>query len=232
MVELDHQYRDKELTVRQYGEMGYRANMQEIPPVQWDARYEFKWLGVESARNAQQIQQKIAMLNVLRGIPPQSYAPRKLNIEPVITQLIEDSFGPRLAALMWGSNTSQLSVDPETENDMLAEGLPVQVHPTDDDNKHLQAHIKVLQAGDPSGQIRVHIMAQVAQMQAKQKAQMMQMLQQQGGGGQPGVPGGAGPGVAGTPRVGAQPGQPRTQGPPGMIHQDQMQDPNAGPRQT
>jgi hypothetical protein len=232
MVELDHQYRDKELTVRQYGEMGYRANMQEIPPVQWDARYEFKWLGVESARNAQQIQQKIAMLNVLRGIPPQSYAPRKLNIEPVITQLIEDSFGPRLAALMWGSNTSQLSVDPETENDMLAGGLPVQVHPTDDDTKHLKAHVKVLQAGDPSGQIRVHIMAQAAQMQAKQKAQMMQMLQQQGGGGQPGVPGGAGPGVAGTPRVGAQPGQPRTQGPPGMIHQDQMQDPNAGPRQT
>jgi hypothetical protein len=51
--------------------------------------------------------------------------------------------------------------------------------------------------------------------------------------GAPGVPGGAGPGVAGTPRQGAQPGQPRGgQAPPGAIHRDQMQDPRVMPRKV
>jgi hypothetical protein len=40
--------------------------------------------------------------------------------------------------------------------------------------------------------------------------------------GVPGAPGGAGPGMAGTPRIGAQPQQPRMQGPPGMMSQDMV----------
>ena len=186
MMELDHQYRDKDISVKQYGEMGYRANMQTIPPIQWDARFEFKWLGVEAARNAQQVQQQIAMLNVLRGIPPQSYPGRKLNIEPVITQMIENTFGPRLSALMWGDATSQLSVDPMTENSMLEGGMQVEVHMMDDDPKHLQAHMPLMAKGDPTGQIRVHIQKHAQQLQMKQQAAMLQAAQQ----GQPGSPGG------------------------------------------
>jgi hypothetical protein len=226
MIELDHQHRDKVITIKQYGEMGYRANMQDIDPIQWDARYEFKWLGVEAARNAQQIQQQIALLNVLRGIPPQAYPGRKLNIEPILTQIIENGFGPRLAALVWGDAMSQLSVDPQTENGMLESNLPVGVHMMDDDAKHLQVHMTLLGKGDPSGQVRVHIQKHVQQLQMKQQAQMMQAM----GGGQPGSPGGTGPGVAGTPRLGATPGQPRNQGPPGMIHNDRLQSPGMAPR--
>jgi hypothetical protein len=71
-------------------------------------------------------------------------------------------------------------------------------------------------------------------VQAAQAKQQAQMQAQQG---QQGVPGGAiggqqQPGVAGTPRIGAQPGQPRMQGPPGMIAQDQMQDPRVMPRRA
>lgn len=229
MVELDHQYRDKKITIRQYGEMGYRASMQDIEPIQWDARYEFKWLGVEAARNAQQIQQQIALLNVLRGIPPQAYPGRKLNIEPILTQIIENGFGPRLAALVWGDAISQLSVDPKTENDMLEQNLPVEVHPTDDDTKHLQTHMQALQV-KPTPQLQVHIQKHVQQLQMKRQMMLMQAMGGQGG--QPGVPGGAGPGVAGTPRQGAQPRGPRMQGPPGMIHNDQMKSPGMAPRKT
>jgi hypothetical protein len=68
------------------------------------------------------------------------------------------------------------------------------------------------------------------QMQLKAQAQMAPQ------GGEPGIPGGSmgqqpQPGVAGTPRIGAQPAQATGgQGPPGMIHQDQLRDPAVAPR--
>jgi hypothetical protein len=227
-AELDHQFRDKPLTVRQYGEMGVRANMQDIPPIQMNHRYEFRWYGVEAARNAQQVQQQIAGMNVIRGIPPEQYAPYKLDLKPVISLLIENTFGPRLAPEIFKDPRSELSQDPGLENQMLQEGFEVPVHPLDDDATHLKAHMQVMQeSGDTSGQIRVHMMKHAQQMSMKTQAQM-----QQGGQGMPGVPGGAGPGVAGTPRQGAQPQGPRPngQGPAGMIHQDRMQGPGIAPR--
>src|SRR6516165_1948708 len=63
-IELDHQFRDDEITVRAFGEMGLRAGMERIPPVQMDRRYQFRWFGVEAARSAQQVQQGIAAMNV------------------------------------------------------------------------------------------------------------------------------------------------------------------------
>src|SRR5262249_59732041 len=86
-LELDHQYRDREITVRQFGQMGLQAAMEEIPPVQMDKRYQFRWFGVEQARSAQQIQQQIAGMNVMRGIPPQQLSGYEVNLVPVITQL-------------------------------------------------------------------------------------------------------------------------------------------------
>jgi len=74
-------------------------------------------------------------------------------------------------------------------------------------------------------------------MQQAQTKMQMAMQAQMGGGapGQPGVPGGQiggqrQPGVAGTPRIGAQPGTPRPQGPPGMIAPAQMRDPRVMPQ--
>lgn len=237
-IELDHQYRDDELTVRAFGEMGLRAEMEKIPPVQMDKRYQFRWFGVEQARNAQQIQQQIAAMNVVRGIPPQQLNGHQLNLVPVITQLVENTFGPRLAPLVFVPPEMQLPVPVETENLLLAEGFEVPTHQMDDDQAHMQAHMQLLQGIQMSGQgknikkIQTHIMRHVQQAQAKQAA----ALQAQAGAGVPGVPGGAiggqpQPGVAGTPRIGAQPMMPRGgQNPPGSIHQDQLQDPRVMPR--
>ena len=238
-LELDHQYRDREITVRQFGQMGLQAAMEEIPPVQMDKRYQFRWFGVEQARSAQQIQQQIAGMNVMRGIPPQQLNGYQFNLVPVITQLVENTFGPRLAPLIFVKPEDQMQVPVEQENMLLANGFDVPTHKQDDDQQHLQAHAQLLQQiqltgeGKNAKKIQTHIWQHVQQAQAKQQAAMQAQAQQRAQAmGQPGVPGGAGPGVAGTPRPGAQPGMPRPQGPPGMIHQDQMRDPRMMPRKA
>jgi len=224
-VELDHQYRDTDLTVRSFGEMGLRANMQVIEPVQMERKHHFRWFGVEAARNSQQIQQQIAMTNVLRGIPPQQYEGYRLNLVPLISQLVENTFGPRLAPLIFEDMARQMPVPVEQEHMLLMSGFEVPTHQMDDDQQHLQAHAQLMQIVQQQGgsggalkKIQTHIFAHMQQMARKQAmaAQQSQM------GGMPGVPGGAGPGVAGTPRIGAQPGQPRFQAPPGQINRDQV----------
>jgi hypothetical protein len=248
-AELDHQNRDDALIVRQYGEMGIRATMEVIPPLQMDRLYQFRWFGVEAAQNAQQVQQQIAMTNVLRGIPPQSYPGYQLDLVPVIAQLVENTFGPRLAPLLFKDMKSQLSLPAQFENQLLVEGIDLAVHPMDNDVEHMQTHFPMLQTGDPTGALRVHLERHKLSMEQKMQAAMQAggMAPPTGipqgdtmvGGlqGEPGIPGGAmggqpQPGVAGTPRIGAQPGGPRPngQGPPGMIHQDQLQSAGKMPR--
>jgi len=236
-LEFDHQYRNRELTVRSYGQMGQRANMQEIPPIQMDKRYVFTWSGVEQAKNAQQIQQQIAMMNVLRGIPPQQMGGYQIDLVPVIQNAVESAFGPQLAPLVFKSPADMAPVPVFEENQLLVEGFEVPVHPMDDDMAHITSHMALLQpaegatGGIPNKKkIQQHIMQHV-QQKAQKEAAAMQAQQQAimgaaGGppgagaapngapGGQPGMvpgapgmPGGAGPGVAGTPRQGAMPGQ-------------------------
>ena len=242
-IELDHQHRDEEITIRAFGEMGLRAGMEQIPPVQMDRRYQFRWFGVEQARSAQQVQQQIAAMNVIRGIPPQQLNGYQINLVPIITQLMENTFGPRLSPLVFVSPEAQLPVPVDQENMLLSEGFEVPVHPQDDDMQHVQSHmqlLKAMQMGEGTKntkKIQTHIFKHMQQAQQKQAAAMQQQLQAQQQAGQPGVPGGAiggqgQPGVAGTPRIGAQPGQPRSQGPPGMIPQDQLRDPSVFPRRV
>lgn len=212
-AELDHQFREDELLIKTFGEMGVRAQMEEIPLQQINRRYEFKWFGVEASRNVAQTQQQIAMMNVLKGIPPQLYKGYELKLSPLITQLVENAYGPRLAPLVFEDQKKQLSADPELENQLLAQRFTVMVHPMDDDIKHLQAHMPLAQ-NDPSGNVRDHILKHQTQMQMKAMAAQQQMQ-----GGTPGSPGQ--PGAPGTPS-GAQPGNSRMKGPPGMINQDRL----------
>ncbi len=230
-AEMDHQFRDNDVIVKQYGSMGVRAKMETIPPLQMDNLYQFRWFGVEAAQNAQQVQQQIAMTNVLRGIPPQAYPGFTLDLTPVISQLVENTFGPRIAPLLFKDMKSQLSLDPMFENGMLAEGIDLAVNPADDDMAHMQVHMQLLPLGDPSGDIRVHMERHKLSLEQKTAAAMQagSLPGAQSSPGEPGIPGGAvagqpQPGVAGTPRIGAVPGGPRPngQGPPGMIHQDRL----------
>jgi hypothetical protein len=228
-VELDYQYRDRPLTVRQYGQMGLKVQMEEVPPLQVDRRYEFRWFGVEAARNAQMVQQQIATVNVVKGIPPQMYKGYDLNLVPFITNLFDSAFGPRLAPEIFRDIKSQLSIDAEMENSILVEGLTLPVHQLDDDQQHMKVHLEAMKAGDPSGAVRAHMMLHRIQMQQKLQMAMQGMAGMQQGA--PGSPGGAGPGAAGAPRPGAQPGQSRGgQQPAGAIHQDRLQGAGIAPR--
>jgi hypothetical protein len=212
MIALDHQFRDEKITLRAFGEMGVHIEMEEIEPVQMDRRFEFRWYGVEAARNVQEMQMQMAGLNVITKIPPQAYPGYKLNMAPVIAQFIENLFGPRLAPQIFTDIRKELTLNPEFESTMLEAGYNLGVHPMDNDAEHIQAHMQAFQQhGDFHGSLRMHMIAHQMQLQQKQQAVKMQGEQamqgsQQGGG----------------PRQGAIPGPGRAQGPPGQIHRDRL----------
>lgn len=219
MLELDHQYRDKALKVRQYGETGMKQTMQEIPPVRMDKLYQFRWFGVDAARTAQQMQQQIAGINVIMKIDPKLYKGYRLDLGPVMSQMVENLFGPRLAPLTLVDARNELSVDPLTENKMLEEGFIVPVHPMDNHMQHMQAHMQAMKGGDPHGTIKVHMLAHMNALQAMQ-ADNAKMGPEQ-----------PQPAQGGGPKPGAQPMAPRGgQNPAGAIHADQLKDPRAAPR--
>ena len=220
-IECDHQYRDEEITVAQYGELGTRAKLEKIPVVQFNRHYVFKWLGVESAKETARIQQQIAAMNVLRGIPPQMLNGYKVNMVPVVAAVVENAFGPRIAPLVFVSPEAQLPVPVTEENSLLGEGYEVPVHEMDDDKQHIQMHMQAMKMLD--GQNQKKFMAHIWQhtQQAQRKQQAMAAAQQPQQPGTPGAPPGAGTGLPGQPRMGAQPQPMRPgQNPPGAIHPD------------
>ena len=220
--EYDCQFRDTELTVISMGEIGVQAEMQQIPPQQWGQRYFFQWTGTDFVMNMQRMQQQIATMNVLRGIPPQQLNGRKLDITPVLEILVQNVFGNELSNRILIDDRNKFTIDPEIEDEMMVNFIPVETHEADDDVVHLQKHQLAAQiSGDPSGLFRSHMQKHMEQLQRKRQMAMAAQQPQQGG--NPGMPGGAGPGVAGTPRMGAQPQIPRPgQNPPGAIPQDGM----------
>jgi hypothetical protein len=219
--EYDAQFREDEVTVRTMGEIGIKASMMVIPPQEWGQRYSFEWIGTTYVKNMQMMQQQIATMNVLRGIPPQQLNGRRLDIAPILEILTDNVFGAELSGRILIDDRIKYSVPAEIEDEMMVNGMMIDVHEADDDLQHMQDHMKSAQAtGDPAGLMRTHVQAHVQQLQKKRQ---MAMGEQQQMGGQPGVPGGAGPGVAGTPRPGAQPEQPRQmQQPAGAINPDQL----------
>ncbi len=214
--ELDQQFRDDDITVKVYGQEGIAAQMEKVPAFAWDDRYEFAWRGSQVMRSQQANQQMIAGLNILGKLGPVLPNGKKIDIAPIIETFVENVYGPRLGARILVDARDQMTVDPELENQIMVGGMMTEVHPMDDDPKHMQSHMMAVQAsgGDPTGLIRTHIQKHQMQMQAKMQ---QQQGQQQGGG----------------PRPGAQPAMPRGgQNPPGAIHQDRMQDPGRMPRQA
>jgi hypothetical protein len=220
--EYDTQFREEDITVLTMGEIGVRAAMQVIPPQQWGNRYHFTWCGTEYVLSMQRMQQQIATMNVLRGIPPQQLNGKKLDITPILEILVDNVFGAELSSRILIDERNMHTVPPEIEDEMLVNGIPVEVHEGDDDNEHLMAHQNAGKvSGDPAGLIRTHMQAHIQSLQKKRQAAMMAQQPQQPG--MPGVPGGSGPGVAGTPRPGGQPQMSRPgQNPAGSIHPDQM----------
>jgi hypothetical protein len=218
-LELDHQYRKDKVMIRQFGEMGLKAKMDWVPPINMDKIHHYQWFGVERARNQMQIQQQIAGIGVITKIPPQMYQGYRLNLVPVITNMVEGLFGPRLAPLIFVDEAKEVTLQPDMENEWLVEGVELAIHPQDNDQEHLKAHQEIAQqTGDPNGNIMRHMQRHLVQVQLKQRMKMMQALQQMGGGQpQPGQQPGGG-------RAGAQQRGSRGNGqnPPGSIHRDQL----------
>ncbi len=221
-AEYDAQFRDEEITVRSVGELGVKAQMLQVPPLQMGRRWRYRWFGVEAARAAQQIQLQISALNVINGMaqnPAVAQAGYRLNPVPFIKVVAENAFGPRLAPEIFESIKDKLTLPPDQENIMLSEGFDLPVSPQDDDPKHMEEHFKAMQQ---TTDLRVkaafakHMAAHQQQMQMKQAAQAMQRMaqQMQGGGGRQGRPG---------PRQGATPQPPRQgQQPAGRIPPDRL----------
>ncbi|MCK5603783.1 hypothetical protein KAR91_17985 [Candidatus Pacearchaeota archaeon] len=207
--ELDYQYRDKDMFVRRFGPVGLQAEMQAIPPMGVDTHYTFKWYGTEGVKSAQQIQQMISLLNVMKSLPPEMLNGRKIDAGPIIEQAANSTFGPRIAPKVLIDQTHMLTIPPEDENDMMLAGFVVPVGPMDDDVAHTKIHAATaVESGDPHGTIRAHLQA---------TSQAMQMKAAGAGGMAP-------PQQPGAPRSGGQAQAPTgAQNPPGAIHPDQMQ---------
>src|ERR1700756_1517810 len=145
-VDLDHQFRDQDATVRAFGDLGSAAKMEDVPPQQNRTRLNFTWFGVEQARNAAQLQQQIAFLNVARGMEPAlQKAGYMLDPAAPLIHAAGNIFGWREGRQVIRDMRQQMGVDPEFENEMLLQGLPAIVHMMDDDPRHLMAHIPLLQ---------------------------------------------------------------------------------------
>jgi hypothetical protein len=226
--DLDYQFRKKSISVKQFGQMGMQSKMQEVEPFETYTHYNFRWYGTEGTKAVQQVQQQIAAMNVFTKIPPQQLNGRKVDIGPILEQIAEVAFGPRIAPHVLIDQRQQLSMDPMAENDLMLHGYPVTVQAMDDDVEHLKVHMQAMKAigGNSSvdlGLFKIHMLAHINQMNAKSQASAGGQPPQ----GQPGV--GAAP--PGQPRPGAQPGPPKPlQAPAGAIHQDAIQDPNRMPR--
>jgi hypothetical protein len=229
--DLDYQFRDRNVLVKKFGPLGYEALLQEIPPFQTGAHYQFSWFGSEGFKAAQEIQQMIAATNVLRGIPPEQLNGRRLDLGPLADHLAKTAFGPRLGANVVKDMRHLLSLPVPEENAMLGEGFLVPISPEDDDIEHIKEHTQAMRAfGDPDGYFRMHINMHLRQLQQKNAMQQGAMMPP----GAPGMPGGgAAPGMPGQPpagpmipKPGAQPAPMRNvQNPPGAIHPDNMVDP-------
>lgn len=229
LFEFDQQFRDGELMIESRGEIGVKAKMETIPVQQWGERYFFRWSGTSFMVGMQLMQQQTGWVNVLKGIPPQMLGGLTLDLTPFLMSGTENMFGPEIAPRILIDKRNQYKIDPEVENEILANGMPVEVHEADEDPEHLQAHMKAASMnGDILGLYKAHMQMHMMQMQKKREMQMAQQKPP----GAPGGPGGGGPGVAGGPKPGAMPGPPRPGGqqPPGAVHSDQMADPMAVPR--
>lgn len=224
-VDLDYQYRDIETTAMRYGQLGVKAVMQAIPPQLNRSSFQFKWTGVERARNVMAFQQKIGWMNVARGLQPiLEGAGYRLNLASPMEESAIELWGPHIGPKVIEDLRSQLSADPNLENQLMEAGHEVPIHQLDEDQTHIPVHNQAAQrTGDPHGNIKLHIqyhLLSAAQKQAKALAAQQQVgMQQQMQGGRPGGQ----PPRGGQPtRQGAMPQGPQlVKQAPGAIHPDQ-----------
>jgi hypothetical protein len=235
-MNLDYQFRDKMVTIREYGDMGMKAELERVPPFEMNRKTTYFWIGDDIIRSSQQTQQKIGFMNVLRQLPPQVLSHYELDLEPILLDAVESVYGPRIARHALKDTRALISLDPNQENMLLQIGHYLPVRPMDNPQEHIPAHqASIQQQGDPFGLKTAHLVEHQHAVMMKQMQQAMPQGQPppapqgQGQQGQQAQQGQQGPGA----RPGAMPAPGRpAQNPPGAIHPDQLaaSDPRVMPR--
>lgn len=223
-AETDHQFRDKDIVVREFGELGMEADIETIPPIQWGKRWSIRWVGVEMVRNAAMLQQMISWVNVLKEIPPDQLKGYQVDLTPLAEFATGQICGARIGRLVL---RREQSVQPTVENEMLEQGFDVLTHAVDNDAEHLQAHVQLFKTLAPGTQAHqktdMHIQMHQRAMVMKQQAAAALS-----GGQAQAAP--QGRRTAQGPRPGAQAAPPRQGfGPPGGVRPDAMAKAGATP---
>ena len=218
IVDYDYQFRDVEITIRRFGELGARAELEQVGPLTNRASFVFLWRGAEQVKQTMMMQQAgTAWLNILQQPQIQQQLAREgysLHIAPALVAQNQNIFGAYLGSSIVINDRELLTMDPEVENQILGTGQHLHVHPLDKDPEHMQSHMADMQAnGDPFGTKQQHMAAHVESMQMKIAASMQKA---QAGAGMPPALGGPG-----APQPGAMPMGPHAaKRPPGLPHPD------------
>jgi len=220
MVDLDYQFRDTEITVRAFGQMGREAQLEQVAPLQNRAGFSFQWRGAEQVKMMAMMQQNgTAFLNIARTFRQELMAEgMQVRFAPMLESAAQSIFGAVLGSQILIDQRHQLTMPQAEENVLLGEGFEMPVHPLDNDVEHLKELVPwIQQTGDTHGTGRAHAQGHIQSMQMKNAASMMRQQAAQGGGASGARPQG-GPGQ---PQPGATPGQPHAaKGPPGAMHPD------------
>ncbi|MHB8816900.1 MAG: hypothetical protein ACYDAE_27055, partial [Steroidobacteraceae bacterium] len=88
LFEFDQQFRTAEVMIESRGEIGVKAKLEVIPVQQWGERYFFRWTGTDTMMGMQRMQQQIATMNVLKGVPPQMLNGRTFDATPILENLV------------------------------------------------------------------------------------------------------------------------------------------------
>ena len=226
MYEMDVQFREKPLSIPTWGEKGMKVAMEEIPVFEEMGDFQFLWMASEEEKNVQKVQQQVSAMNILSNLPPQALDGKKIDLGPIVQNLVESVFGPSMGSRVLKSMQDELSVPPQIENQMMMALHPAAVHPMDNDVLHIQVHMQGLQEAMPEGPEGNEEMGQLFQMHIQQHQAQLQAKQQP-----PPMAGPSGAPPRGMPRPGAQVTPLKgPQNPAGAIHQDRMKGPGVVPR--
>ncbi len=157
-------------------------------------KYSYQWRASSITQNKTMLsRQLIDLIKVYGTLPPQVQSTVKFRLDELFKILVRDGMNIPDVERLFGLPNDDFT-EPDTELEMVKEGIEIDVSPGDDDQKHLVAHDK--QLADPSldedqkGILLAHMAEHKAQLQAKaeamrqaQMAQMALLAQQQQVGG-------------------------------------------------
>jgi hypothetical protein len=197
---LTIQYLEEPLILRIDGKGGQQILEQKIDRIDLLGDFRFQWLGSSASLNQQvKSQQMIQALQIASQIPPEALQAegKRISYATLLTDIYSKGLGLPNADRIVVDIHPQEGTDPTIENDLfrVGRGREIVVSEADDDDKHLEAHMRLAQVAVEAGvdpadmallqiHLRRHQAAKMAkQLMAQQQQQQQAMQQAQGAGG-------------------------------------------------